>query len=233
MSSPPLFSRKQFDFHLINIEDIAFRSTNQMIIGLRSPLSNRTNGNAYYLVVTNVSAFAPETGGWTGLAPGVAGPYEMNLGGLGIRSIKWCPDGLTNSAGQAVQRYLILAGNANGGPIQRENLKRKFSLYSWTGDLNTAPVKFMEDLQGYAIRPEGIDLMNVGGEWRVILVEDSIVRSTTLMNLLGFLKERHEVNWRLDFVGLFLERRQRHSFPIQRPDAGLSMTDDDIARLYV
>ena len=167
-----LYSPKQHDFHSINVEDIAFRSTNEMILGLRSPLSNRTNGNAYYFVVTNVSAFAPGTNNWTGAPQGLVGPFEMNLGGLGIRSIKWCPNGLTNSNDDTVQRYLIVAGNANGGPLVRENLKQKFSLYSWTGDATNTPVKLLDDLKGYAVRPEGIDIMSVGGEWRVLFVED-------------------------------------------------------------
>ncbi len=171
---PPVwrYSPKQFDFHSVNIEDIAFRSTNEMILGLRSPLVNRTNGNAYYFMVTNVLAFTPATLGWSGLPAGITGPFEMNLGGLGIRSIKWCPDGLTNSAGQAVQRYLIIAGASNGGPLVRERARQKFSLYSWTGVTADAPVIVMDDLQGYAVRPEGIDIMRVGDEWRLLFVED-------------------------------------------------------------
>ena len=96
----------------------------------------------------------------------------MNLGGLGIRSIKWCPDGLTNSAGAAVQRSLIVAGAANGGPLIRELSGQKFSLYSWTGNTADAPQIVMQNLQGYAVRPEGIDIMRVGNEWRVLFVED-------------------------------------------------------------
>jgi len=100
----------------------------------------------------------------------------MNLAGLGIRSIKWCPNGLTNSSGQAVQRYLILAGNANGGPLQRESVKQKFSLYSWTGATNNAPTKLIDDLTGYTVRPEGIDNLGqvVGGYWNPSATEARI-----------------------------------------------------------
>lgn len=166
------YSPKQHDFHAINIEDVAFRSTNEMVFGLRAPLSNRTNGNAYYFVATNLATFLP-AGGWTnGPCQGVGGPYEMNLGGLGIRSIKWCPHGLTNASGQGVQRYLVLAGNANGGPLVREKLRQKFSLLSWDGNTAHQPTLLLDDLIGYAIRPEGVEIINVNGEWRLFFVED-------------------------------------------------------------
>jgi hypothetical protein len=195
---PPVwrYSPKQYDFHAMNIEDIAFRSTNEMILGLRAPLSNRTNGNSYYVLVTNVLAFASGTSGtvnWSGNPPGIAGIFEMNLDGLGIRSIKWCPNGLTNAQGQAVQRYLILAGNANGGPLVRESLKQKFSVYSWTGSTNAAPVKLIDDLNGHAVRPEGIDIMNVNGEWRVLFVEDRFLGT-------GY-ATRNAIHWPVTLLG--------------------------------
>src|SRR5881394_2605250 len=111
-ANPPTWtpSPKQHDGEAMNIEDLAFRSTSEMIFGLRAPLSNRTNGNAYYFMATNFGTFLP-SGGWTGgQMNGLAGPYEMNLAGLGFRSIKWCPHGLTNVSEQEVQRYLVLAG---------------------------------------------------------------------------------------------------------------------------
>ena len=192
---PPVwrYSPKQHDFHSINVEDFAFRSTNEMVIGLRSPLSNRTNGNAYYFVVTNVPAFTAGGTGWIGAPPGIRGPFEMNLGGLGIRSIKWCPDGLTNAQGQAVQRYLILAGNANGGPLVRERLRQKSALYSWTGHVNTAPVKLLDDLHGYAVRPEGVDIMSVGGGWRLLFVEDRFLAT-------GY-GTRNAIHWPVTLTG--------------------------------
>jgi predicted outer membrane repeat protein len=167
------YSPKQHDFHPINIEDIAYRSTSEMVLGLRAPLTNRTTGLAYYFAVTNLPAFL-SGGSWpvgTNL-PGITGPYQMNLEGLGIRSLKWCPHGLTNASGEEVARYLILAGSANGGPLQREDFRQKFSLYGWTGNTNTPPVKLIDDLWPYTIRPEGVDLIKVAGEWRILFVED-------------------------------------------------------------
>jgi hypothetical protein len=95
----------------------------------------------------------------------------MNPRGLGIRSIKWCPHGLTNATGE-VERYLVLAGNANGGPLVREKLRQKFSLSSWDGNPVHQPTILIDNLQGYAIRPEGIDVINVNGQWRLLFVED-------------------------------------------------------------
>lgn len=47
------YSPKQHDFHSINIEDVAYRTSTQMVFGLRGPLANHTTGNAYYFVATN------------------------------------------------------------------------------------------------------------------------------------------------------------------------------------
>ena len=113
--------------------------------------------------------------------------------GLGIRSIKWCPDGLTNSAGLAVQRYLIVAGAANGGPLVREKLRGKFSLYSWTGAITDAPVKIIDDLVGYAVRSEGVDIMRVGNEWRLLFVEDRFLAT-------GY-GTRNAIHWPVTILG--------------------------------
>ena len=186
------YSPKQHDFHPINLEDIAFRSTNEMIIGLRSPLASRTNGNAYYFMVTNVAAFATNSG-WNGLPAGITGPFQMSLEGLGIRCIKWCPDGLTNSAGVSVQRYLIVAGLANGGPLVRERPGVKSSLFSWDGNVNNSPVKLIDNLAGYTVRPEGIDIMRLGGEWRVLFVEDRYLAT-------GY-GTRNAIHWPVSIIG--------------------------------
>ena len=181
------YSPKQHDFHALNVEDLALRSTTEMILGLRAPLVNRTNGNAYCFSVTNLSAFLPALG-WTTQAAGVLGPYELDLGGLGIRSLKWCSQLGSNPAG----RYLVLAGSANGGPLQRENLRQKFSLYSWRGP-GYSPSKLIDDLSPYTLRPEGLDLMNVGGSSRILFVEDRYQAT-------GY-ATRNAVHWPLSILG--------------------------------
>ena len=118
----------------------------------------------------------------------ITGPYEMDLGGFGFRSIKWCPQ-LAGGAG----RYLILAGAANGGPLQREQCRQKFSLYGWTGNTNDAPSKLVDDLWRYAIRPEGVDLIQVGDVWRILFVEDRFLAT-------GY-GTRNAIHWPLSIVG--------------------------------
>ena len=59
----------------------------------------------------------------------------------------------------------------NGGPLQREDLRQKFSLYSWKGP-GYSPSKLIDDLSPYTLRPEGLDLMSVGGSSRILFVED-------------------------------------------------------------
>lgn len=195
---PPVctYSPKQHDFHPINVEDVAFRNGAEMIFGLRAPLVNRTAGNAYYVVATNLTTLLPP-GGWSGgVAPGIDGAYQMDVGGLGIRSLKWCPNGLTNASGQAVQRYLVLAGTANGGPLVREKLRQKFSLYAWDGSSSGGvahPQLLISDVAGYAIRPEGVDVINVNGQWRVLFVEDRF-QST------GY-ATRNAVHWPVTVLG--------------------------------
>jgi len=190
------YSPKQHDFHSINFEDIAFRNTNEMVLGLRAPLVNRTTGNAYYFVATNLSAFLPANGWTTGQLQGISGVLQMNLGGLGVRSIKWCPNGLTNGSGQAVQRYLVLAGTANGGPLQRENARQRFALYAWDGSSSGGvanPQLLISDLVGYAVRPEGIEIINVNGVWRILFVEDRFLAP-------GY-ATRNAVHWPVQIVG--------------------------------
>ena len=183
------YSPKQHDFHAINIEDIAFRSGSEMVMGLRAPLANRTNGNAYYFVATNLPSFLPAARWTNGPCQGVTGPYEMNLGDLGFRSIKWCSNGLPNG----VQRYLVLAGSANGGPIVRENPRQRFALYSWTGNPASTPRLLIADLQGYAVRPEGVEIISVNGEWRVLFVEDRFTGT-------GY-ATRNAVHWPISILG--------------------------------
>jgi hypothetical protein len=179
---------------LINIEDLAHRSPTQMIFGLRAPLVDRTGSNAYYFVVTNVGDFMPTNGGWLGPPQGLSGPYQMNLSGLGIRSIKWCAHGLTNASGEEVPRYLILAGTANGGPLQREQVRQRFSLYRWTGNPADSPRKVLADLSPYATRPEGVDLVPLAGGWRLLLVEDRFLST-------GY-GTRNAIHWPVDILGV-------------------------------
>ena len=131
-----------------------------------------------------------------GISQGISGPRQMVLNGKSIRSIKWCTSGLTNAQGQTVARYLVQAGNANGGPILREAPRQKFSLYAWDGSISggvASPQLLIADLNGYAVRPEGVDLMNINGEWRILFVEDRFVTP-------GY-ATRNAIHWPVSILG--------------------------------
>jgi hypothetical protein len=182
------YSPKDHDNHPVNIEAIAYRNPTEMVIGLRSPLSvDRRTGNALYYKVSNVTNFLPAAGGWSGAATSVSGPLSLDLGGKGFRSIEWFPGLGTNGTG----RYLIIAGPANGGPLEKETVGEKFSLYSWDGV--NAPVVLIADLRTYAVRPEGLALIVIGSQCRILFVEDRYWAS-------GY-GVRNAVHWPLSVLG--------------------------------
>jgi hypothetical protein len=116
----------------------------------------------------------------------------------GMRSIDWCPNGLLNAEDRPVQRYLIIGGPANGGPLEKELFGEKYSLYAWDGtpgpDNIATPQKLIDDLRPYTIRPEGVDLIQVAGEWRVLFVEDRYRAP-------GY-GTRNAVHWPVSIVGV-------------------------------
>jgi hypothetical protein len=181
------YSPKLHDFHALNIEGLAHRSATEMIIGLRSPLStDRKTGNALYFRVTDVATFLPSGGGWAAAATGLTGPQQLNLNNQGIRSIEWCP-------GISGGRYLIIGGPANGGPLEKELVGEKFSLYSWNGVNGTAPTRLIEDLRPYTVRPEGVSVITVGGQTRVLFVEDRFLAQ-------GY-GARNAIHWPVSILG--------------------------------
>jgi hypothetical protein len=96
---------------------------------------------------------------------------QLNLNGQGIRAITWYA---------AQSSYLIIGGSANGGPLEREIFGEKYSLYSWDGSVGTTtqfghvatPLKIIDDLGPFTVRPEGVAVITVNGEPRVLFVED-------------------------------------------------------------
>jgi len=97
--------------------------------------------------------------------------------------------------GQAESRKATPArpGTRQGNNLQREQYRQKFSLYSWTGNTNNAPTKLIDDLRRYAIRPEGVDLIQVGNVWRILFVEDRFLAT-------GY-GTRNAIHWPLSIVG--------------------------------
>ena len=77
--------------------------------------------------------------------------------------------------------------------LQREKARQKFTLYSWDGNPSHAPNVLIDDLYGYAIRPEGIELINVNGEWRVMFAEDRFTAT-------GY-GTRNVIHWPVSILG--------------------------------
>jgi hypothetical protein len=164
-----------------------FSFATESSIGFRSPLRNRTTGNAYYATITNQASFLPAAG-WVANTPaaGVSAPAELDLGGRGFRSIEWCP-----SLG-AQGLYLIIAGPADGGPLEKEVTGGVFSVYGWRGPGNV-PVQLIADLRRYAVRPEAIDVIVIGSETRLLFLEDRFRGQ-------GY-AARNGVHWPLSILG--------------------------------
>jgi hypothetical protein len=164
------YSPKQQDFHPISVEGLAIKSQSEIVVGLRSPLTNRTTGNAYALVFDNTgNAMLPASGVWTGAAGGAPSLKQLNLNGQGIRSIQWCPN--IKNAGGTLGAYVIIGGAANGGPLKNETSRQVFSLYRWDS-VTATPVRVVADLSPYAVRPEGVNIITLNGQKRILFVED-------------------------------------------------------------
>jgi len=63
--------------------------------------------------------------------------------------------------------YLIIGGPANGGPLEKELVGEKFSLWSWQGPGGPAPVRVIADL-----RPEAVTIIQANGQSRILFGED-------------------------------------------------------------
>ena len=89
--------------------------------------------------------------------------------------------------------YLIISGPANGGPLEKETFGQNFSVWIWSGVGTENPGLLIDDVAPYAIRPEGIDLILVNGQWRVLFVEDRFEAE-------GY-ATRNIVHWPLTILG--------------------------------
>ena len=63
----------------------------------------------------------------------------------------------------------------------------------WTGETNNQPNLLIADLLPYSVRPEGIDLIWVNGECRILFVEDRYQAT-------GY-ATRNAVHWPIDILG--------------------------------
>lgn len=103
----------------LNIEGLAAAPDHTLLIGFRNPIPE---GKALLLPLANPKELIKDTG-----AKAIFGdPIELDLDGLGIRSIEYW---------QSQNRYLIVAGAYDGG--------KRFALYHWSGlrDENPEPIE--------------------------------------------------------------------------------------------
>jgi hypothetical protein len=106
-----------------NIEGLCATPENTLYIGLRNPIPD---GKALIIPLENPAELIEGT---PKAKFGIA--FQLDLGGLGIRSIKYWA---------ARQTYVIVAGSFNGDESPIEESVPSV-LYRWSGDLKEAPLK--------------------------------------------------------------------------------------------
>jgi hypothetical protein len=115
----------------LNIEGLATTPNQELLIGFRNPISHN---KALLVPLRNPRELVQKKG----TSAIFGNPIELDLDGLGIRSIEYWPH---------QKRYLILAGAYDGSD--------EFALYQWSGP-GTNP-QLLEDLDLPSdFRPEGI-----------------------------------------------------------------------------
>lgn len=136
------------------------KSDTALWLGFRAPLGNTTVRNKGLIIpVNNYAALVAGTA-----TQAVFGnPFELNLGGRGIRSMDKGTDG----------NYLIIAGPAAGASSAAE---RNFALYAWTGDPTVNPVELDNDLE--------ILRKDTGGSFETIVEVAGAVKAGTAVQLL-------------------------------------------------
>lgn len=55
--------------------------------------------------------------------------------------------------------------------MKNETSRQVFSLYRWD-TVNAVPVRVVADLAPFAVRPEGVNIITLNGNPRIIFVED-------------------------------------------------------------
>jgi hypothetical protein len=91
----------------LNIEGLAVTPSGELLIGFRSPI---VNGKALLVPLNNPRELVE------GAAAVLGNPIELDLDGLGIRSVEYW---------EAQEQYIIVAGSSDEGD--------RFALYQWSG----------------------------------------------------------------------------------------------------
>lgn len=136
----------------MNIEGLAATpSGTGLLIGFRNPVPD---GKALVVFLANPKELVtrPEARArFIGLA-------ELDLGGLGIRSIEYTP---------AIQGYLVLAGpSGDGGP---------FRIYKWSGSRDAAPVELYSLKTQKGRNPEALVIYRGSPRVQILMDEGSFL----------------------------------------------------------
>ena len=123
----------------LNIEGLCATPEGRLYIGLRNPIPN---GRALVIPLENPAELVE---GAPAVRLGTA--FQLDLGGLGIRSINYWEQRRT---------YMIVAGQF-GGDEPEDGKNVPSVLYRWSGDTGEAP-----------LRVEGVDLSDLNPETQVI-----------------------------------------------------------------
>jgi hypothetical protein len=140
----------------LNIEGLAATPEGSLWIGFRNPLRN---GLALIVPLHNPESVIGVGNATTGARAILGFPIEIDLGGLGIRSIEYVA---------GIEEYLILAGPPASGTV---------ALYRWTGRLDESP-RLVPDVSFGSLTPEAFVVYAGQGdtEWEVHFFSDDGTR---------------------------------------------------------
>jgi len=158
----------------MNIEGLAATpSGTGLLIGFRNPVPD---GKALVVFLANPQELVTKPGArarFVGLA-------ELDLGGMGIRSIEYAA---------AVRGYLILAGpSGDGGP---------FTVYKWTGGRTAAPVELQTLKTQKGRNPEALVIYRDSPRVQVLMDEGSFLFDGTRCKDRRTKRQRFSDDWLL------------------------------------
>jgi hypothetical protein len=140
----------------LNIEGLTATPNGDLLIAFRNPIPK---GKALVLPLTNPLDILQEKGDKVKAILGE--PIELDLGGLGIRSIEYW---------QVYQVYLIIAGAYDGSD--------KFALYWWSGNCQDTPEKIEAINLPSDFRPEAVLFYpNRKNQLQILSDDGAIVRA--------------------------------------------------------
>ncbi len=140
----------------LNIEGLTATPNGELLIGFRNPIPR---GKALILPLTNPLDLIQKDESEVHAIFG--NPIELDLGGLGIRSIEYWQD---------YKIYLIIAGAYDGSD--------KFAIYQWSGNRQDTPQKIELIILPVDFRPEAVLFYpNRKNQFQLLSDDGSIVRA--------------------------------------------------------